>query len=234
MNMTRNSGLIAACIILAAGSIAIAQPAAKQPAKQASQPTAKQPAPAAPLSKEQAQAKMQECMMACMEAATPGSEHERLAKGVGTWNGKVIMYMPEMEPTKSDCVTTVTARMDGRFFECQTKGEMPGMGPFEGGGICGFDNVAKQYQTVWYDCMGTGMAMGTGELSSDGQTMTWTLTYNCPVKKGPVQMRQIEKITGPDTMTLEMHGPNPLTGEEFKMMEIAYTRDKAQAAVDTR
>lgn len=217
MRVSRFTAVSAAVLAFAAGSLAIAQPA-------------KQPTP----TEAEMQAKMQECMVACMEAATPGPEHAHLAKGVGTWKGQVTMYMPGMEPTKSECVTTITPRMDGRFFECETKGEMAGMGPFEGGGITGYDNVGKTYQTVWFDCMGTGMAVGTGELSSDSKTMTWTLTYNCPVKKGPVQMRQIERITGPDSMVLEMHGPNPITGEEAKMMEINYTRDKAQAAVGTR
>lgn len=219
MRKSTSTFIASAILAAAAGTIAIAQPAK---------------APTQPVDDAQAQAmaKMQECMMACAEAATVGPEHERLAKAVGTWKGQVTMYMPMpgMDPMKSECITTIAPRMDGRFFECQTKGDMGEMGLFEGGGVVGYDNVAKQYQTVWFDSMGTGMAIGSGELSSDGATMTWTLTYNCPVKKGPVQMQQIERITGPDTMVLEVSGPNPLTGENFKMMEISYKREKAQAA----
>lgn len=214
MRINRTSGIAATLVLLAAGSIAIAQPA-----KKAETPT---PSP---------EEMMAICMQACAEAATPGPEHAHLAKGVGTWNGKVTMYMPGMDPMKSECKTTITSKLDGRFVECATKGDMAEMGAFEGYGIYGFDNVSKQYTTIWYDSMGTGMAIGTGELSSDSKTMTWTLTYNCPVKKGPIQMRQIERVTGPDTMVLEMHGPNPLTGEVTKMMEIAYTRDSAHAGV---
>ena len=218
MRQSRSLTVAAAVLALTAGSIAIAQPAKKVEV------------PATDDMQAQMAAKMQECMVACAEAATPGPEHARLAKGVGTWKGQVTMYMPGMDPMKSECVTTITSKLDGRFFECETKGDMAEMGPFEGYGITGFDNVSKEYTTIWYDCMGTGMAIGTGELSSDGATMTWTLTYNCPVKKGPIQMRQIERVTGPDTMVLEMHGPNPLTGEDSKMMEISYKREKAQAS----
>ena len=219
MRKSSSSFIAAAVLAVAAGTIAIAQPP-------------KQPTPAADDAQTQAMAKMQECMMACTEAATIGPEHERLAKSVGTWKGQVTMYMPVpgMDPMKSECITTITPRMDGRFFECQTKGDMGEMGLFEGGGVVGYDNVAKQYQTVWFDSMGTGMAIGTGELSSDGATMTLTLTYNCPVKKAPVQMRQVERVTGPDTMTLEVHAENPLSGEPMKMMEISYKREKAQVA----
>jgi hypothetical protein len=223
MRKSTSTFIVAAVLAVTAGTIAIAQPA-KQPAS-----------PTTDDAQAKMAAEMQACMMACAEASTVGPEHERLAKSVGTWKGQVTMYMPMpgMDAMKSECTTIITPRMDGRFFECDTKGDMGEMGPFEGAGISGFDNVSKQYTQVWYDCMGTGMAVGTGELSSDGSIMTWTLTYNCPVKKGPVQMRQIERVTGPDTMVLEVHGPNPLTGDDFKMMEISYKREKAQAAATT-
>jgi hypothetical protein len=45
-------------------------------------------------------------------------------------------------------------------------------------------------------------------------------------------MRNVEKITGPDTMTLEMYVPG-MDGKDFKMMEIAYTR-KAGAKAETK
>lgn len=214
---TKNlTAIIGACVLVVAGSAAVAQPAKKA-----------DPASLKNLSPEE---QMQVCMQACMEAATPGPEHAHLAKGVGTWNGKVTMYMPGMDPIVNQCVTTVRPSVDGRFVQIDSKGDMGEMGPFEGHGICGYDNVAKTYQSVWYDCMGTGMAIGTGELSSDGMTMTWTLTFNCPVTKQPTQMKQIERVTGPDSMVLEMHAPNPITGEISKVMDIEYTRDHSQAA----
>ena len=36
--------------------------------------------------------------------------------------------------------------------------------------------------------------------------------------------KQIEKSTGADTKTMEMFGPDPKTGKEFKMMTIELTR----------
>ncbi len=216
MRTNRNCGIVASLVVLAAGSIAIAQPSKKADA-------------AKPSPEEQ----MALCMQMCGEAATPGPEHAHLAKGVGTWNGKMTMYMPlpDSEPMKADCLSTITSVLGGRFFACESKSDMGPMGMFEGHGVYGFDNVSKEYTAIWYDTMGTGMATGTGERSSDGKTMTWTLTFNCPVKKGPITMRQIERVTGPDTMVMEMYGPNMLTGEEYKMMEIAYTRDSAHAGV---
>jgi len=166
-----------------------------------------------------------EDMQACAVAATPGKMQEHLAKGVGTWYGKNTMWMaPDTEPMKSDCTATVTPLLDGRFVKCEMAGEMPGMGPFNGFGIYGYDNVGKTFQSTWIDSCGTGMAVGTGNLSSDGKTLTWTYTYNCPIQKKPVQMREVETITGPNTKTLEMFGADPKSGKEFKMMSIELTR----------
>src|SRR5260221_11114881 len=75
-------------------------------------------------------------LKSCMLAATPGKMHERLAKSIGKWEGKNTMWMsPGAEPIKSDCTSTVTPLMDGRFTKCDMAGEMPGMGPYSGLGI---------------------------------------------------------------------------------------------------
>jgi hypothetical protein len=114
--------------------------------------------------------------------------------------------------------------LDGRFVKCEIAGNMPGMGPYTGFALYGFDNVSQKFVSTWVDNMGTGMANGIGELSSDGKMLTWTYTYNCPIQKKPVTMREIDKITGPDSKTLEMYVNDPKTGKEFKMMEIVLTR----------
>lgn len=164
-------------------------------------------------------------MKACMDAAAPGKMHQYLASAVGTWHGKNKMWMaPDTDPMNSEGVSTFTPMMDGRFVKCEMSGEMPGMGPFNGFAIYGFDNVSQKFQCTWVDNMGTGMMTGTGELSSDGKTLTWSFNYNCPVTKKPITMREIETMTGPNSKTVEMFGIEPKSGKEFKMMEMAMTR----------
>ena len=164
-------------------------------------------------------------MQACMLAATPGKQHQHLAKGVGEWHGKSTMWMaPGAEPVTSDCTATVTSIMDGRFTETAHTGEIPGMGPYNGSGINGFDNVSKKFVSTWIDNMGTGIMQGEGELSPDGKTMTWTFNYNCPLTTKPAVMRQVERITGPGKKTIEMFGNEPKSGEEYKMMTIELTK----------
>jgi hypothetical protein len=160
---------------------------------------------------------------ACMAAAKPGPNHEFLVKSVGTWEGKTKMWMaPNTEPSTGTCTTVISSVMDGKFTKCEVNGESP-MGPFNGFGLYGYDNVGKTFQSTWISNCGTGMSTGKGDLSSDGKTLTWVYEYNCPIANGPIKMREIHRWTGPNTMTLEMFGPDK-SGKEFKMMEIACTR----------
>jgi hypothetical protein len=164
-------------------------------------------------------------MQACMAAGTPGEMHKRLAQGAGEWRGKNTMWMgPGTEPVTTDCTTSVKPIMDGRFVKVEMAGEMPGMGPYRGLGIYGFDNVSQKLVATWIDNHGTGIMRGEGEMSSDGKTTTINYTYTCPINKKPAVMREVETVTGPNTKTLEMFGADPKSGQEYKMMSIQLTR----------
>lgn len=166
-----------------------------------------------------------EDMQAYMVAATPGKMHELLRQSVGEWTGKCQTWMAGMEqPMESQCTATTTPLMDGKFVKCEMKGDMPGMGPYQGYGIYGYDNVAQKFQCTWLDNLGTGMMVGTGDLSADGKTLTWNFAFHCPITKKQMVMREIETYTGPNTKRLEMFGPDPKSGKEFKMMQLDLTK----------
>lgn len=160
-------------------------------------------------------------MQACMLAGTPGEMQERLAKQAGVWRGQSTMWMsPVAEPITSECTMTVTPIMDGRYIRVEMAGETPGMGPYSGLGIYGFDNVSQKFVSTWIDSHSTGILRGEGDLSADGNTLTWSFTYNCPITKKPAVLREVETTTGPDSKTLETFASDPKTGEEFRMMSI--------------
>ncbi|MDX2115331.1 MAG: DUF1579 domain-containing protein [Planctomycetota bacterium] len=166
-----------------------------------------------------------EDMQSCMEAATPGEHHQKLARLVGTWSGTSSMWMaPGMEPTVSQTTWTITSIMDGRFVKTDVTGDIPGMGPFVGSGIAGYDNVAKQYVSDWVDNCTTGIMRGTGEVSADGKKFTWTYNYHCPMTKKPATMREVMTLDGSSGMLVEMHGTDPKSGKEFKMMEMKLSK----------
>lgn len=165
-----------------------------------------------------------EMMEAFMKAAQPGKHHEHLMKSAGTWDGVVKhWHSPNMPPAESKCVTTMSSIMGGRYIKAETEGDMPGMGPFSGFGLYGYDNVSEKFVSVWIDNMGTGIMNGTGVQSADGKTVTWTMSMNDPITKKPMTMREVDKQIDDDHSVLEMFGPGP-DGKETKMMEITYTR----------
>lgn len=171
----------------------------------------------------------QEAMQACIAAGTPGKNHEFLTHGAGVWRGTCTMWMaPDTDPLPSHSnTTTVTPIMDGRYVRVEMEGEMPGMGPYKGLGVYGFDNVTQQFVSSWIDNHGTGIGTGIGALSSDRKVLTWKFTFNCPREKKAVTFREVETITGPDTKTLEMFNTDAKTGKEYKMMRIELTRERS-------
>ena len=118
----------------------------------------------------------------------------------------------------------VSDMMGGRFTKVDLTGEMPGMGAFVGFGIYGYDNVEGTFVATWVDNQSTGIMDGTGTLAADGTTMTWTFTQTCPLTKGPTKIREVERRTGPDAMTVEMFGADPKSGKEYRMMRMEFTR----------
>jgi hypothetical protein len=212
-----------AVLIAAVGSLALvqAQPQPPKDTKPAAPAVGEPPLPPG---------WTQEDMEACVKAGTPGSQHAHLAEAVGVWHGKSTMWMtPGAEPMQSECTSTITSIMDGRFTRCEMTGEIPGMGTFNGLGIYGYDNVTQKFQSSWIGNCSTDIMTGVGELSSDGKTLTWVYSHSCPITGKPTTLRDIERRTGPDKMTLETWGADPKSGKEFKMMEVVFTRKPGSA-----
>lgn len=163
-------------------------------------------------------------MEACMTAGTPGEMHKKLMEGAGTWSCKVKMWMaPGTEAMNSESTVVLTPMFEGRYLKCEHSGEMPGMGPFNGFGLYGFDNVDQKFHGTWIDSHSTGIMNGVGEMASDG-TMTMTYTFNCPINKKPATMREVKRTTGKDSATMEMFMTDPKSGKEYKMLEMMMTR----------
>lgn len=210
--------LTVAGIAAVAGSVAFAQQGEK---KMPTTPSAAQPSGMPEMTPQQ-----MADMQACIEAGTPGEMHAKLLKRAGTWNAKTQMWMDPNDKVgmTSDGTYTATSYMDGRYIKGEMNGEMPGMGTFKGCSIAGYDNVAQKFVSTWVDNHSTGIMNGTGEMSKDGNVITWTFNYTCPVTKKPAKMREVETMKSDNEMTLEMYGNEPRTGKEFKMMHITFTR----------
>jgi hypothetical protein len=170
--------------------------------------------------------KEQQAMMEAMQkASTPGENHKLLASMVGDWAIVNRMWMnPASQPTESTGTASYTMIMDGRFLVGHYQGLMMGM-PFDGRGVTGYDNVTKQFQSVWLDNFGTMMLFMTGTYDPGAKAFTYLSEMADPVAPATrVKVREVIRLESPDTRTMEWYETRG--GRETKTMEIVYTRKK--------
>src|SRR5437764_8444463 len=114
----------------------------------------------------------QEMMQKYMKAATPGPEHQKLAKMAGKWKMQVTAWMmPGAPPEKSEGTAEFKPILGGRYIRQEIKGTMGGQ-PFEGQGTLGFDNVTKERFVTWTDSMSTGLLVMRGKCPADAKKCT--------------------------------------------------------------
>jgi Protein of unknown function (DUF1579) len=163
---------------------------------------------------------------AWMESMTLGEPHKMLAKGAGTWNADMTMWMTNGEPPMKMTATSVnTMVLNGAYQQSKHTGTMMGM-PFEGMSTTGYDNVKKEYFSTWIDNMGTGLMVMTGNWDNSTKSLTLSGKMKNPVNGMECTEREVFTFPDDNHQTLEMYGPDRKTGKEFKMMEIKYTRKK--------
>ena len=165
-------------------------------------------------------------MKAWMEYATPGEPHKLLAKSNGVWIGEVTMWMaPDAPPQVNKSTMTNKMIMDGRYQISEYKGDFMGM-PFTGMSTTGYDNAKKVFTSSWIDNMGTGIMKMEGPLDEATKTITMTGKMIDPSTGRECSMREVLTIVDDDNQLMEMYGPDPKTGKEFKSMTIKLTRKK--------
>lgn len=169
---------------------------------------------------------MDEAMMAKMkEYSTPNENHKALDPLVGSWDYSLKWWKAPGDPSEESTGTNeVKWIMDGRFIEQTTMGSMMNQ-PFEGRGITGFDNLKKEYTSIWLDNMATGVMVSSATYDPAMKTFTEKGSFSCPIIQGQMPFRTITKIIDDNTHTYEMY-MNDKDGKEFKSMEITYKRKK--------
>ncbi len=169
---------------------------------------------------------MDEAMMNKMkEFSTPNENHKVLDQLVGQWNLTMKWWMSaDATPEQSTGSSETAWILGGRFIEEKVSGQAMNQ-PFEGRGITGYDNLKKEYQSVWLDNMSTGMMTSTGSYDAATKTLTQNGSFSCPIVNGPRNFRGIIKVVDGNNYMYTMYMTDP-NGKEFKSMEINYTRKK--------
>lgn len=166
-------------------------------------------------------------MSKMMELAQPGPMHQLMASWTGTWSGETTMWDSVGGPEKKSNSTAVnTMIVGGKYQLSKHNGDMGGM-PFEGMSIMGYDNVKKEFTSTWIDNWGTGIITFNGSWDEASKTLTMSGSYPDMFRPGKeCKMRETFKVIDSNTQHMEMYGPDPNTGKEYKIMEIHLTRKK--------
>lgn len=160
---------------------------------------------------------------AMMAAAAPGEQHKHLAHFVGSWNTKITMWMaPGQPPVESVGTAESHWILGGRFVESTYKGDFMGM-PFEGHGLDGYDNLAKQYVGSWVDNVGTGIMHSKGSFSPDGKVITAESEMIDAMSGQKIKMRSATTAVDANSYRMEMFTVDG-TGGQVKVMELVATR----------
>ncbi len=173
-----------------------------------------------PESAESGQAEMME-MLAKLGA--PGEYHQHLEPMVGRWKAAVKMRWDEnSEWEESTGIMENKWHLGGRWLLSQFKGDMSGE-PFEGTGYMGYDNVKKEYVSIWMDTMCTGVMVCTGSCDASHRVFTLKGESPDPMTNQPWKFRNVCTIVDANKHTFEMFATGA-DGKEYLMMEITYTR----------
>jgi hypothetical protein len=162
----------------------------------------------------------QEAMMkAYLELAKPGEAHAKLAEMAGDWNYVMLSYEDPEHPMEITGTATMNMVMDGRYLRQETEGMMMGS-PFTGVGVTGYNNITKEYESIWYDNMGTGIMKSVGH--AEGDVVVMHSEYVDPMTHKSMDVKTVSKMVNKDEQTFTWYNVDGET--EVKAFEITYTR----------
>lgn len=101
--------------------------------------------------------------------------------------------------------------------------EMPGMGPYKGMGVLGFENVSNKHVAIHVDQMSTGIMNGDGRTSSDGRALSIQYIYNCPITKKSI-FGEVMRLDSDRAMRVEVFAIAPNSGKEYMCIAIDLTK----------
>jgi hypothetical protein len=155
----------------------------------------------------------------------PGEYHELLKNFVGTWTADVKMWMdPKAPPVVTKGQATFKLIFDGRFLYGDFLGEFMGM-PFKGINIMGYDNAKKEFFSIWLDNSTTGLLSSTGTYDAATKKYHFRAETLDPLSGQTLEMREEAYFASKDEYISTTYA-KPKDGQEFKNMEMKYTRVK--------
>jgi hypothetical protein len=151
----------------------------------------------------------------------PGPEHQELEKLAGAWDVACKLWTKPDEPvTETKGTMTYSSIFNGKYIQGDFTATMMGQ-PFTGHSIDGYNSVTKQYESIWYDTMGSSITFLSGTSTDKGNTVVYSGEMTCATD-GHVQLRHVKTNRSNDQFSLLAYKIKD--GKERKVMEFQYTR----------
>ncbi len=163
-----------------------------------------------------------EMMKKWQEYMTPGQQHKTFEKYCGTWKAEITNYM-DGQPSKAEGTAIFEMILGGRYMKSTFNSVMMGM-PMEGFGLDAFDNLTKEYTSIWLDNFGTGVLIMKGKVDPATKTLTYYGNMVDPMTGKETKVKSVSSYEGQDKMLFEMFTVDGT--KEIKNMSIVYTRSK--------
>lgn len=159
------------------------------------------------------------------KAGRVGPMHKKLEGMVGEWTFSGKMWMtPGQKPTELNGKAQRTLLLGGRFVrEVMTSSSLGK--EIKGISWVGYDNHRKEYVSTWIDSTSTSITTMSGKVDRTGKVWTFRGQQVDPVSKVKIQMRDVISVINRDKHVMKAYRKAP-GGEEFKLMELVFTRTK--------
>lgn len=159
--------------------------------------------------------------------AMPGPEHKRLDQMAGSWE-TLTRYWPASGSELVEAKGTSQRKwiLDGRFLMEELEGGDLAL-PFRGVGLFGYDAFEQKHTSAWVDTMSTAILTNIGTYDKTNDVVNFTGQYKDPWTGTKKKERGVTRFLGQNKHALEIYVTEP-DGKEFKMLEITYTRKRAE------
>ena len=163
-----------------------------------------------------------------MEWATlsrPGPSHKLLEMFAGEWDSEISFRSgPNDERQVSSGASNIHWVLGNRFLQEDFEGEAAGE-KFQGMGLMGYDNGARQFKMVWIDSLNTALAVSAGRYNPERNVFEMTSDVYDPLLGAVKTVKSVLHVKSPDKYEFSMVDTAP-DGREFTSLEMVYTRKK--------
>lgn len=162
---------------------------------------------------------------AAKKANEPGAAHKALEVFEGEWSCEIKTFGADGSGSVDKGTMTNKMVYGGRFLQEDYDGRMNGKF-FRGGGLWGYNNATKKYETAWADSSTTGLSCMTGTADAAGKVFTFTGEITDAASGKTVKQREVVTVADKSSHKYEVFETHD--GKESKVMEVTCTRAKAE------